>query len=104
MRNAPKFVYWKDRKGGTADLKKIDRALTAEDIEQALLTRIEIRDREYAILGQIRTRYWPNLITLFDDSEDIRKVMHTINAIESLNSVSRKDVKTARCFHRTRRF
>ena len=82
MRNALKFVSRKDRKVGTTDLKKIDRALMAEDVEQELLTRTEIRDRKYPTLGQSRTRYWLNLITLFDDSEDIRKVMHTTDVID----------------------
>ncbi len=38
------------------------------------------------------------VITIFDYSADIRKVIYTTNAIESLNSVIRKSVKTRKIF------
>ena len=41
---------------------------------------------------------WENLITIFDYPADIRKVIYTTNAIESLNSVIRKSVKTRKVF------
>jgi len=41
---------------------------------------------------------WPNLITLFDYPEEIRKVIYTTNAIESLNSVIRKSIKHRKIF------
>ncbi len=41
---------------------------------------------------------WPNLITLFDYPNDIRKVIYTTNAIESLNSVIRKATKNRKVF------
>lgn len=37
-------------------------------------------------------------MTLFDYPQDIRKVIYTTNAIESLNSVIRKPVKTRKFF------
>ncbi|MCP3849816.1 MAG: hypothetical protein GY694_06205 [Gammaproteobacteria bacterium] len=36
---------------------------------------------------------WPNLITLFDYSAEIRKVIFTTNTIESLNSVIKNQLK-----------
>ncbi len=41
---------------------------------------------------------WPNLITLFEYSSDIRKVIYTTNAIESLNSVVRKATRKRKVF------
>ena len=41
---------------------------------------------------------WTNLITIFDYPADIRKVIYATNAIESLNSVIRKSVKTRKVF------
>ena len=70
--------------------------------EQELLTRTEIREQKYPTPGQSQTRYRPNLITLFDDSEDIRKMMYTTNAIESLNRVLRYAVETEGCFPQNR--
>ena len=43
-------------------------------------------------------RHWPNLITLFDYPDYIRKVIYTTNAIESVNSVIRKAVKNRKVF------
>ena len=42
--------------------------------------------------------HWPNLITLFGYPADIRKVIYTTNAIESLNSMIRKSIKTRKLF------
>jgi transposase-like protein len=41
---------------------------------------------------------WENLNTIFSYPEDIRKVIYTTNAIESLNSVIRKSLKTRKVF------
>ena len=41
---------------------------------------------------------WENLTTIYDYPADIRKVIYTTNAIESLNSVIRKSVKTRKVF------
>ena len=38
------------------------------------------------------------MITFFDYPKDIRKAIYTTNAIESLNSVIRKSVKTRKLF------
>ena len=43
-------------------------------------------------------RKWDNLITMFDYPDEIRKVIYTTNAIESLNSVIRKWIKNRRIF------
>ena len=41
---------------------------------------------------------WKNLITIFEYPADIRKIIYTTNAIESLNSVIRKAIKNRRVF------
>jgi len=98
VRNSLKFVSWKDRKAVAADLKKIYRSLTVEEAEQELASFAEIWDEKYPTISQSWQCHWPNLITLFDYPEDIRKVIYTTNAIESLNSVIRKAVKNRKVF------
>ncbi len=98
VRNSLKFVSWKDRKAVAADLKKIYRSLTVEEAEQELASFAELWDEKYPTISQSWQRHWPNLITLFDYPEDIRKVIYTTNAIESLNSVIRKAVKNRKVF------
>jgi len=98
VRNSLKFVSWKDRKPVAADLKKIYRSLTVEEAEQELAAFAKIWDEKYPTISHSWQRHWPNLITLFDYPDDIRKVIYTTNAIESLNSVIRKAVKNRKVF------
>jgi len=98
VRNSLKFVPWKERKDVAADLKKIYTSLTVEEAEQELAAFAARWDDKYASISKSWTTHWPNLITLFDYPDDIRKVMYTTNAIESLNSVIRKAVKNRKLF------
>lgn len=98
VRNSLKFVTWKDRKAVAADLKTIYRSLTVEEAEQELAAFAAIWDEKYPTISQSWKRHWPNLITLFDYPDDIRKVIYTTNAIESLNSVIRKAVNNRKVF------
>lgn len=56
--------------------------------------------RDIETLRQSWRRYWSHLITLFDYPDEIRKVIYTTNAIESLNSVVRKAVNNRKLFPR----
>jgi len=98
VRNSLKFVSWKDRKAVAADLKKIYSSLTEEEAEQELSVFAEMWDTKFPSISQSWRRHWPNLITLFDYPDDIRKVIYTTNAIESVNSVIRKAVKNRKVF------
>lgn len=98
VRNSLKFVSWKDRKAVAADLKKIYQSVTVDEAEQELSAFSEAWDERYPTISQSWRRHWPNLITLFDYPDDIRKVIYTTNAIESLNSVIRKAIKNRKVF------
>lgn len=98
VRNSLKFVSWKDRKAVAADLKKIYGSVTVDEAERELATFAEGWDGKYPSISISWQRHWPNLITLFDYPDDIRKVIYTTNAIESLNSVIRKAVKNRKVF------
>jgi putative transposase len=98
VRNSLKFVAWKDRKAVAADLKMIYQSVSVEEAEQELAAFAELWDEKYPSISQSWQRHWPNLITLFDYPDDIRKVIYTTNAIESLNSVIRKAVNNRKVF------
>ena len=98
VRNSLKFVSWKERKAVAADLKNIYTSLTAEEAERELEAFAERWDARFPSISQGWRRHWPNLITLFEYPDDIRKVIYTTNAIESLNSVIRKAVKNRKVF------
>ena len=81
-----------------ADLKRIYQAATVAEAERALETLADRWDSRYPSLSQLWLRHWEHLITVFDYPEDIRRVIYTTNAIESLNSVIRKAVNNRRIF------
>jgi transposase-like protein len=98
IRNSLRFVSWKDRKAVAQDLKKIYRSVSADEAEQELTVFGQRWDKPYPTIRQAWQRHWPNLITLFDYPDDIRKVIYTTNAIESLNSVIRKAINNRKVF------
>ena len=98
MRNSLRFVSWKDKKQVAADLKKIYSSLTLDEAEQELRHFGETWDKKYVAISKSWHTHWPNLITLFDYPDEIRKVIYTTNAIESLNSVIRKAIKNRKIF------
>lgn len=98
VRHSLKYVPWKDYKAVTADLKRIYQSTTEQEASLELDRFADTWDRTYPQISKSWRSHWPNLVTLFDFPDDIRKVIYTTNAIESLNSVIRKSVKTRTLF------
>lgn len=90
IRNCLRYVPWKDAKAVTADLKPIYQAATLGEAEIALDAFADKWDATYPAISQIWLRHWENIIPIFDYPPEIRKVMYTTNAIESLNRSLRK--------------
>ena len=90
VRNSLKLVPWKDYKAVVADLKRIYQSITEQEAHLELDRFCENWDEKYPQIGKSWRSNWENLITIFDYPADIRKVIYTTNAIESLNSVIRK--------------
>ncbi|MCU7869415.1 MAG: IS256 family transposase [Candidatus Thiodiazotropha sp. (ex Lucinoma borealis)] len=98
VRNSVKFVPWKDYKPVATDLKRIYQSVTEEEALLALDQFSERWDDKYPQISRSWRSCWPNLNTLFNYPEDIRKAIYTTNAIESLNSVIRKVIKKRKLF------
>ena len=98
VRNSLKFVSWKDYKAVTTDLKTIYKAISEAAAEQALADFAAKWDDKYPSISKQWRQHWPNLITLFDYPQDIRRAIYTTNAIESLNSVIRKAINKRKIF------
>ncbi|MFO1259186.1 MAG: IS256 family transposase [Gammaproteobacteria bacterium] len=98
IRNSTKFVNWKDRKPLCADLKQVYQASTIDQAETALLEFGEKWDKKYPNISQMWQRHWEHITTFFAYPEDIRRVIYTTNAIESLNMTVRKVIKNKRSF------
>lgn len=98
VRNSLRFVAWKDYKAVTRDLKAIYQAVTEEAGSQALTDFANRWDERYPQISRSWKTHWDNLSTFFAYPADIRKVIYTTNAIESLNSVIRHAIKKRKVF------
>ena len=98
IRNSCRYVNWKHRKELCADLKTIYTAATIDQAELALVEFADKWDTQYPKISQMWQRHWDHLTTYFAYPEDIRRVIYTTNAIESLNMTIRKVLKNKRSF------
>ena len=98
VRNSLKYVSWQDRKAVAADLKDIYKSISEEDAGLNLKAFMEKWDDKYPVIGRAWTRHWENVIPLFAYPDEIRKIIYTTNAIESLNSVIRKAINNRKIF------
>jgi putative transposase len=98
VRNSLKYVSWKDRKAVAADLKLIYRSLTEEDAEAALDAFATIWDKRYPTISKSWRAHWAQIIPMFAFPDEIRKVIYTTNAVESVNMTLRKASRNHRIF------
>ena len=98
VRNSLKYVSWKERRVVAVDLKAIYKAASAEEAEQALDTFAEKWDARFPQIGKSWRTRWENVIPFFAYPPEIRKVIYTTNAIESLNAQLRKVTKKRGAF------
>lgn len=98
IRNSTKFVYYKDLKEFCDDLKTIYQANNISNAEENLDIFEEKWCKKYSASVSIWRRNWAEIITMFNYSPGIRKMIYTTNPIENLNSVFRKYTKTKRVF------
>jgi putative transposase len=98
VRASMQYVNWKLRKTVAADLRRIYTAPTAEAAE-AELEQFEAKwENKHPAISQIWRRNWSRITPFFAFAPDIRKVIYTTNAIESLNMTLRKVIKTRASF------
>jgi transposase-like protein len=95
IRYSLRFASWKERKSLAAALKPIYRAETAE----AALAQLEEFEqgpwgRKYPTVAQSWRRKWEQVIPFFAFAPEIRRIIYTTNAIESLHSQVRKSVRS----------
>lgn len=98
VRNSLNFVPWKAQKEVAADLKLIYTASTVELAEQMLTDFEKKWDKDYQSIGLSWRKNWARIIPFFDYPPEIRKVIYTTNAIESINMSLRKVIKTRSSF------
>jgi putative transposase len=93
IRNSLRFVGWKDRKAVAADLKPVYTA-ESEAAAAAALDAFEAKwGARFPTIVQSWRSNWERVIPFLAFPRDIRRVIYTTNAIESLNSTLRRAVK-----------
>lgn len=90
VRNTMKYVADKDRKPFAADLKTIYQSPTEEKALEALERVMEKWSTKYPNSMKSWKQNWDAISPIFKFSSNVRKVIYTTNAIESLNATYRK--------------
>ncbi|RRU10797.1 IS256 family transposase [Stenotrophomonas sp. 278] len=95
IRNSLDYAGWKDRKGLAAALKPIYQAVN-EAAASAALDAFEVGPwgTKFPTVTASWRRNWSRIIPFFAFPPDIRRVIYTTNAIESVNARLRKIIKT----------
>ena len=93
IRSSTRFVAWVDRKKLIADLRRV---YTAETEEVALTALAEFERKwgeRYPMVGQAWRSNWERVRPFFAFAHEVRRIIYTTNAIESLNFSLRKVTK-----------
>lgn len=98
VRNSLRFVAYKHSREVAADLRAIYTASTQMEAEFNLELFAEKWDQQYPTISASWRTHWTNVIPLFAFPQDIRKIIYTTNAIESLNMTLRKMTRNRRIF------
>ena len=98
IRNSSRYVVWKERKEFLGDLKLVYGAINKEAAFDALQEFEKKWGSKYGYAIKSWKDNWEELTAYFDYPMEIRKIIYTTNAIESLNSSVRKYTKTKTVF------
>ncbi len=94
IRHSLNFVSWQDRKHLLPALCAVYRAETDEMAEQRLAKFETKWGKKYPAIGLAWRRAWNEVIPLFGYPPEVRRMIYTSNAIESLHRGLRKIIKT----------
>lgn len=98
IRNACKYVVWKDKKEFTRDMKFIYDAPNKQAAEAALEDFATKWNSKYSYAVKSWRDNWADLTVFYDFPLEIRKIIYTTNLIENLNGKIRKYTKNKLSF------
>ena len=98
VRNSTKYVSYKDLKEVCRDLRSIYSAVNEEEALEALDDFGKKWNSKYPMIQRSWEAHWNDLSEFFKYPEEIRRVIYTTNAIESLNASLRKVTKNRAAF------
>ncbi|MBA2734636.1 MAG: IS256 family transposase [Acidobacteria bacterium] len=98
VRHSLNYVGWKQRKEVAADLQLIYRAATREEAGMKLDEFAARWDAQFPTISRSWRSNWERITPFFAYPADIRRVIYTTNAIESVNMSLRKIIKNRGSF------
>ena len=98
VRNSTKYVSYKDLKAVCRDLKRIYSAPSEEEALLALDDFGKVWDSKYPMIRRSWESHWNDLNEFFQYPDEIRRIIYTTNAIESLNYSLRKVTRNRSAF------
>jgi putative transposase len=94
IRNSLDYATWKDRRAVAAELKAVYRAPSEAAAKAALEAFAQGRwGEKYPPIPVLWRRHWEQVIPFFAFPPEVRRVIYTTNAIESLHMQLRKIIK-----------
>ena len=98
VRNSLNFVGWNNRKIVAADLRRIYTAATLDEAEQNLCAFEAQWNEAYPSIAKSWRNNWSRITPFYDYPPEIRRIIYTTNAIESVNMSLRKVTKNRGSF------
>jgi len=98
IRASLNYVSWKERKTMVKEIKPIYQAATEAEAERALDEFAERWGHKYQAIVKLWRDNWQRVVPFFDFPPEVRKVIYTTNAVESLNMSLRRAIKTRGSF------
>ena len=98
VRNSLNYVGWNKRKEVAADLRLVYSAATIDEAEHALADFEDKWNNAYPPIARSWRNHWQRIIPFFDYPPEIRRIIYTTNAIESVNMSLRKVSKNRGSF------
>lgn len=98
IRNSVRYVSWKERKQFLTDLKAVYTAINRDMAWEALQDFESKWGSKYAYAIKSWKDNWDYLTAYFDYPKEIRSMIYTTNAVESLNSSVRKYTRSKLIF------
>ena len=93
IRNACKYIGWKERKAFTADMRDIYTAPNKKAAEVALDALDQKWGSKYSYAITSWRKHWEELTAFLEFPIEIRRIIYTTNIIENLNGKIRKYTK-----------
>lgn len=98
VRGSLQYVSWKERRAVAQDLRAIYQSTTTQQAEQQREAFAARWDAKYPPISALWRRHWEQITPLFAFPPEIRKIIYTTNAVESLHMTLRKIIKTRGSF------